>query len=248
MARPLCGPVSDRLRFRRRTVRLTRALEELKESRNSLINELKIAHELIDQKNTEVAEAHHRVKNCIQTAMAILKMQADIHADGDQHGRLANALNEASQRLTYIARAHEMLYEFGAGKQSIEMSSYLSDICADFASAHAMRPVQLVVSAEPLKLDVRRAVSVALIVVEGVTNAYKHAFPGGQGGAVKVELRKIGGDRVVLGVSDDGIGFQVDGQEGSVGMKILRSFSRNLGGEAVIEGRAGTRIVVEFPL
>lgn len=248
MALPSFGQATGYFRYLRPTVRLRRALAEQRESNSRLIDELRTTHELLDQKNAEVMEANHRLKNSIQTAISILKAQADIYADLENHSRIAIALNEASQRLAYIARAHEILYGRGAGKQSVQMDHYLTDICAGLAAAHAQRPVELIVAAEPLELEVRRAVSVALIVVEAVTNAYKHAFANGRHGAIRVELRKKGGDRVFLGVSDNGVGFHPDRHESSVGMRILRNFSRNLGGEAIIDGTAGTRVAVEFPL
>lgn len=248
MTWPSFGQATGYFRYLRPTARLRRALAEQRESNSRLIDELRTTHELLDQKSAEVMEANHRLKNSIQAAISILRAQADIYADLENHSRIAIALNDASQRLAYIARAHEILHGRAAGKQSVEMDRYLTDICAGLAAAHAQRPVELIVTAEPLELDVRRAVGVALIAVEAVTNAYKHAFVNGRRGTIRVELRKRDGDRAFIGVSDDGVGFHPDRHEGSVGMRILRSFSRNLGGEAIIDGSAGTRVAVEFPL
>lgn len=226
--------------------KLRSTIDNLRNSRDRLLDEINSARALADLRSEQVVETNHRLKNSIQTAMSILNLQADVYADKDGCGPIASALIDVSKRLSYIARAHEMLYEHGVGKQSIDMDVYLSDICTAFAAAHADRPVRLATTVEPLVLDVRRAVTVALIVVEAVTNAYKHAFPDGRRGSIQVDLRRLD-DHVQLTIADDGIGFAAAGHEQAIGMKILRGFSRNLGAEPVIESAAGTRITIIFP-
>jgi len=44
-----------------------------------------------------------------------------------------------------------------------------------------------------------------LILNELITNALKHAFPEGQRGSVRVELRKLGAVAMLLAVGDDGV-------------------------------------------
>jgi two-component sensor histidine kinase len=218
----------------------------LRKSRDSLRDDLSAARKLIAFKTEEAIEANHRLKNGIQTAMSILNIQADLYADSDDHPEIGRMLTEASKRLGFIARAHDMLRGHAEGVQSVEMNRYLSELCTTFAAAHAPRDIELIVTVEPLALDVRRAVSVALIVVEAVTNAYKHAFPDHRHGSTRVDLRAMGG-QVRLSVTDDGIGFADADLPDSLGMRIMRGFSRDLGARIAITGAAGTSVIVTFP-
>lgn len=216
---------------------------DLRNSRDRLAEDLGAARALIDIRTEEVMEANHRVKNSIQTAMSILNIQADIYAGDDRGREVAATLNEASRRLAHIARAHELLHDTGVDRQSIEMDAYLSGICAALAAAHADRPIELIFEVEPLTLEVQRAVSLTLILVEAVTNAYKHGFPAGRPGTIRVAFGAFDG-RSRLSIADDGIGFAAPEHEHSSGMRIMRGFSHNAGADIVIDGTAGTRVTV----
>ncbi len=72
----------------------------------------------------------------------------------------------------------------------------------------AFHPKQTLVCAggrEGLTLDASRAVNVAFITSEAVTNALKHAFPDSRPGTISVSCRRHGGGGL-LEVSDSGIG------------------------------------------
>ena len=50
------------------------------------------------------------------------------------------------------------------------------------------------------------AIPCGLILNELISNALKHAFPGDQGGEIKVQLHKTGIGDVQLTISDNGVG------------------------------------------
>ena len=89
-----------------------------------------------------------------------------------------------------------------------------------------------------------------LIVGEAVTNALKHAFPAGREGRVRVELRAIGGGMMRLVVEDDGVGMSVERRTGSLGLRLVEMFAKQVKGRAAMEagrGGQGTAVVVIFP-
>jgi two-component sensor histidine kinase len=80
-----------------------------------------------------------------------------------------------------------------------------------------------------------------LIVNELVTNAYKHAFPGGRSGEINIEMRRNSDDLLVLTVADNGVGLPsaVDPERAeTLGLTLVRTLSRQLQAELFI-GRAG---------
>ena len=105
---------------------------------------------------------------------------------------------------------------------------------------HARLPVD-----EPA-LDQRVAIALYRMVQEALTNVARHA----QARSVDIELC-TDGDRLLLTVSDDGIGVDASTLQrtGSFGLMGLRERAHMLGGSIEIGGRAGggTRLVVRLP-
>jgi two-component sensor histidine kinase len=199
--------------------------------------------EQLQAKSDLLTEVNHRAKNSLQMAMALLAMQAQ----GAEDGRVASALQAAAERLGYLARVHELLYQRGDDIQEIDIGGFLRDIGAALAEAFRRGEVTLRYDVPALKLDVARATSVALIVGEAVLNAYKYAFPAGAGGTIAIRCREKGGI-VFLAVRDDGAGFPAEQRRGSLGMRLLRALGRALGGETAVDSGNGTEVSLSFPL
>lgn len=194
-------------------------------------------------KSDLLTEVNHRAKNSLQMAMALLSMQALACEDS----RVASALHAAMERLGHLSRVHELLYQRGDDIQEIDISSFLRDIGGALEEAFKREDVELRYEVSPLKLDVGRGTSVALIVGEAVLNSYKYAFPAGASGTITIRC-KLEGEAISLVVRDDGGGFPAEQRRGSLGMRLLRALGRSLGGETVVtSGDDGTEVSVSFP-
>ena len=89
-------------------------------------------------------------------------------------------------------------------------------------------------------------VPLGLIVGEAVTNALRHAFPEGREGRVRVELRADSGGTMRLLVEDDGIGMPAERRAGSLGLRLIEMFAKQVKGRAGMEaGRDGQGTIVE---
>jgi two-component sensor histidine kinase len=88
-----------------------------------------------------------------------------------------------------------------------------------------------------------------IILNELVTNALKYAFPTpGKPGIIRVELSRTEGD-VRLLVADNGVGVLPETQStGSMGLDLVRTLTRQLGGSFELESRAGCVAQVVFQL
>lgn len=188
-------------------------------------------------------EVNHRAKNSLQMAMAMLSMQALASDDS----RVASALQAAAERLGYLARVHELLYQRGDDIQEIDIGSFLRDIGDALEVAFRRDEVQLRYDVPPLTLDVGRATSVALIVGEAVLNSYKYAYPAGASGTIEI-LCTAERETITLAVRDNGAGFPAEQRRGSLGMRLLRALGRSLGGETSVKSGRGTEVSVSFPL
>ena len=106
----------------------------------------------------------------------------------------------------------------------------------------------LSISADPLTVGLDFAIPFGLLVTELVTNAIKHAFPGGSG-TIHVQVTNIGEDEVMLLVRDDGCGTDAltagTGSTGSgLGKDIITSMARQLQGDVTYSYDDGTLVEV----
>ncbi len=93
-------------------------------------------------------------------------------------------------------------------------------------------------------------VPLGLIAGEALTNAFKHAFPEGHAGRVRVGLHTNGGGTMRLLVEDDGAGMPAERRAGSLGLRLIEMFAKQVKGRAAMEagrGGQGTAVVVTFP-
>ena len=93
-------------------------------------------------------------------------------------------------------------------------------------------------------------VPLGLIAGEALTNALEHAFPEGREGVVRVGLRANGGGTMRLLVEDDGAGMPAERRAGSLGLRLVEMFAKQVKGRAAVEagrGGQGTAVVVTFP-
>ena len=188
-------------------------------------------------------EVNHRAKNSIQIAMSLLGLQ--MHATQSEEVRLE--LASAIRRLGNIAAAHLMLNSQSSDEQRTSFRAYLTLICTETHQSLGGERIELIVRTDELALDTSRAINLALIASEALTNAMKYAFPDGRSGTIRVECYQEGDD-ATLTIADDGIGFATTSRGGALGLRLVRTLAEAIGGEAEIDGSNGTRIEVRFKL
>lgn len=192
---------------------------------------------------TMLHEVNHRAKNSIQIAMSLLGLQ--MHATKSEETRLE--LASAIRRLGNIAAAHLMLNSQSPNEQRTSFRAYLTLICTETHQSLGGERTQLIVDTDELALDTSRAINLALIASEALTNAMKYAFPDGRQGTIRVDCH-ADGENARLIIADDGIGFGATSREGALGLRLVSTLARAIGGEAEIDGTNGTRIEVRFSL
>jgi two-component sensor histidine kinase len=234
-----------------RTRELSRMVDDLRrenEKRRAAEEVLKHTLEdkdiLLHQREVLTREVNHRVKNTLQMVSALLTVQAATTTEK----AVSDGLQAAIRRLDRLAEIHQLLYESEEAGMAVSLSSYLQFLCdhlilaSDLSSEH----VALSVDAEEGHWSADEAIPIALIVNEGVTNALKHAFPNNRQGVVTVGLHHVGQNFHELVISDNGVGAHGMKRSGSLGMKLIDTFARQLRGTVHISNETGTRITVRL--
>ena len=202
----------------------------------------------IANRDLDLAEFDHRVKNNFAIVASLLDMQRRRAKDPGTGDALTVALN----RVQSIARAHRHLYRGGSGERpgTIEISDYMADLCTTLSDALLLRgAITLSCTSDNQVMKRDRAVSIGLVANELVTNAAKHAFRGRDAGRITVSYAVQPG-RSSLTVEDDGVGVAAsvgDGRDGGLGTRLIDAFARQAHGTLATEsGEWGTRVRLEL--
>lgn len=195
------------------------------------------------EKEILLAEVHHRVKNNLAIITGILALQQDRFDDA----RYLDLYSEAITKIKSIALIHELLYQTDSF-ESIDFRTYLTSLTRFIQSSVDIGSrIRIQVDADESRMGLNMAVPCGLIVSELVTNAFKHAFHGAEGGAVDVEFR-VNGDRFTLRVRDSGTSVRSADQlsrDGGLGMALVSGLTEQLGGSLSYDFTNGTTIIME---
>jgi two-component sensor histidine kinase len=190
-------------------------------------------------------EITHRVKNSLAIVASMLKLQANEANDP----ALTLHLEKAASRVSAVAKAHERIHQAN-GPDRLDLGAYVRDVCQDLNEATPLCHIEVAVD-PGIDVQTDRAVPIALIANELITNAAKYAYPVDQGGNIWVRVARAADDTIELSVRDEGQGLPADFEPHSapgLGMRIVRALSKQL--NAAIQVRRlnpGTEFVATVP-
>ena len=202
------------------------------------------------EKTALLKEIHHRVKNNLQVISSLLSLQSSHSTEPAARAELT----EAQNRVKAMAMIHQLLYE-RSDLSRVDLGDYLQrlgDLLAKTYGLDSSR-IRFQVQAAPVavELDLHRAVPCGLVVVELVTNAFKHAFPAGRSGRVGISLQNAPGGNAILVVEDDGVGMPAGWKEGcgsNLGLQLVPLLAEQLQATLLRPATSGTRVELHFPI
>jgi PAS domain S-box-containing protein len=217
-----------------------------KEAERALEQALEQIKTSLREKEVLLKEIHHRVKNNMQVITSLLSLQSRTIGDG----QALAVFQDSQNRVKSMALIHETLYQ-SKDLSRINFAEYLQKLVAHVARSYRVRPdaVRINVSVDDISLPIDTAVPCGLIINELASNSLKYAFPADAAGEVNITFAAAGA-RYVLRVSDTGVGLPAgfDPERGkSLGMKLVRMLTSQLGGELEWRNGVGTTFEITFP-
>ncbi len=197
-------------------------------------------------KSAMIQEVHHRVKNNLQTIVALLRMQARRLEPGEAR----QIIEEGISRILSVAVIHEFLSQDES--QVINIREVTQRIINQMQQG-VLGPdkrIRLRLQGPSVYLRTQQATSCALIINELLQNAVEHGYRRRSAGTVTVILEDEG-DRVAVRICDDGGGLPADfdlDRGSSLGLQIVKTLVRDdLKGEFELQGGKGVSATVRFP-
>jgi PAS domain S-box-containing protein len=232
-------------------------------NRGNEINVLVVARDITDRKRTEewihaslrekellLGEVHHRVKNNMQVISGLL----DLQARSSGNPELTERLNESQNRIRSMALIHEKLY--GSKDFSrIDLAGYVRVLSQELFQTYKINQwkIALIVQTDgDVYVDINKAIPCGLILNELISNALKHAFPGGRQGELQIIIREMKDTEIEIVVRDNGLGLpgDVDIHEPlTIGLYLVNGLVKNqLDGQIEVRRDNGTEFRITFPL
>jgi two-component sensor histidine kinase len=199
----------------------------------------------IRDKDLLLKEIQHRVKNNLQLITALIRLEARTERGGDKVN-----LERLASRIEALQFLYQAMTAAPPG-QEIDLGQYLGQIAAGVMKAHAVEGIRLDVKVEASPVSINVAMPVGLAVNELLTNAFKYAFAGREGGVITLQCLRTAPNTYRVVVADDGIGLP-EGvswpREGKLGALIMQTLRENAKTGLNVESApgAGTRVSISF--
>lgn len=207
--------------------------------------EEKISAALVE-KEALLKEVHHRVKNNLQLICSLLRLQSKEAAD-EAGLRL---FRKSEERIRSLALVHEKLYR-SESLSTINFGGYLHDLVAQLvrSGGSLQTPIDVEYTVVDMQFPIDTAITCGLIVNELVTNSMKHAKADGGSTRLRIGLDRREDD-VSISVWDNGstqVSSNLVDESVSLGLRLVRTLTRQLGGTVVVSPDEGVRFTIHLP-
>jgi PAS domain S-box-containing protein len=195
------------------------------------------------EKEDLLIELQHRAKNSFSMVYGLVELMAR----GSQSESVKSALSEISSKILAVSEMYDLLYTTKA-VSVVNLDEYLQKVLEGLPVN--WRKISLTSKLDPIRVSVKTAIPIGLIVSEIITNAVKYAFPEDRFGSINISLRKTDSGSV-LTIEDDGIGIPKEfilGETKTSGLGLVSALTTQIEGKISMQVENGTRFALEIPI
>jgi PAS domain S-box-containing protein len=210
------------------------------------ITDRKRAEELkkkeLNEKRVLLRELYHRTKNNIQVISSMIRLRSR----QVENTSVKDILREIDNKIQSMALVHKKLYE-SQELSSLNLNTYFQDLIGLIRNSYSMTEdrIKIIYKGADIPVLIDTAIPLGLVLNELLSNAYKHAFPGGRKGKIRVELSRGPSREIILDVSDNGIGLPPDfdvEKDGKLGLGTVMALGQlQLDGEVRFKNKKGCK-------
>lgn len=227
-----------------RTRELEGALKSLqKENKQRRVAEIEISNSL-HEKEVLLKEIHHRVKNNLQIVSSLLFFQSKQIEDP----KMLDMFRDGQNRVKSMALIHEKLYQSG-DLANIDFKQYVKKLTNFLFQSYGINQAKIKFknNVQDVELGVDTAVPFGLIINEIVSNSLKHGFKTQEFGEVKIDMGYDENNKLILIISDNGVGISEDlniEESESLGLRLVNNLTTQLNGTITFLNNNGTTVKI----
>jgi PAS domain S-box-containing protein len=189
------------------------------------------------EKDTLLAEIHHRVKNNLAMISAMMMLQSEKTENAELKEKLLNSTN----RIKAIANIHEHLYDT-ANFSRIDFAQNTELLIQSIIDSQSLeKEVSVSNTGESCYLNINQGIYCSIIINEVVTNILNHAFSRLHSGTIEIDIREEN-EQVTICISDDGHPlpetFPHEESQG-LGVELIHILTRQLEGSFTFNSKGG---------
>ena len=194
-----------------------------------------------EEKSFLLKEIHHRVKNNFQIVSSLLSFQKREFNDPI----ISQKFEESRLRITSMAKIHERMYQ-AEDLKTIDVKKHLSELVFEIVDNYQIEAVIMVnTNIHDVSINMKTLIPIGLIINEIITNSMKYAFSNLEKGIISISLKAINKNTFEMILGDNGIGID-KAQKGSLGMKLVDIFVKQIDGTIVLLDTPGTNYKITF--
>ncbi|RPI73119.1 MAG: PAS domain S-box protein [Ignavibacteriales bacterium] len=207
------------------------------------VQQIKLEKSLKD-KEVLLKEIHHRVKNNLQVISSLLNLQRGyIHDES-----MLNIFRSSQSRISAMALIHEKLYG-SENLSNIDFKDYVFSITKNLLETYrnSTQDIKINLDIEDIALTVDTSINFGLIINELVSNSLKYAFQKKEKGIIDITLYRKKNNKLVLKVSDNGIGLPENfkmKRRNSLGLELVSNIVEQLQGKLEISKNGKTEFKI----
>lgn len=227
----------NRIIFHSTKVRVIEILKDITETKN---NEIELV-----LKSVAIKEAHHRIKNSLQTVASLLRSQSR-RCENEEAKKY---LKEAVDRIFAVSTTHDLLAKSIGEK--VKVKEAIEILVENISKSINDKESNIYINGDNFYITGRKLSSLLLVINEVIQNCYDHAFKDKENGTIRILIQSNGEEKTIA-IVDDGNGYNVEQvqEKNSLGLKIVKSYMiDSLKGEfEVISNKKGTQTILKFKI
>jgi two-component sensor histidine kinase len=241
----LTARIESRLRVHRAEKTIKRTNKQLQDLADQNYQLYEQARRDAEERALLLRELDHRVRNNLAVITGLIRMERN-----RRPARPAEeALESLENRLRSFIFVHEALRR--QNYKGVPIRETTEKLAERLRTAwHVERRIEIRLEGDSPILDEKQGFATSLILNELIANAFRHGFPPGRNGVLRINIRQLRG-RVRVEVVDDGVGTQVEKKSDVVGSgrSIVNALATDelAGTFEFSSNENGTVAAVEFP-
>jgi len=189
----------------------------------------------------QLAEANHRIANSLTLLVSMVRMQAvAIKKSGESYSNaeVRHLLDGVAARISTISQLHRILSHVGTDGV-ISLKPHMHEVTDALVAALSSpeQQVRIMHTGGDCLVLTRHVQPIVLMLCEIFVNAMKYAHPAGVPLIMVVDCQASADGRLVLTISDDGVGLPegfVPERDGGLGFKVMGKLADEIGGQLEI--------------
>ncbi|WP_162996283.1 histidine kinase dimerization/phosphoacceptor domain -containing protein [Mucilaginibacter celer] len=202
---------------------------------------------LLASREKLLKEVQFRVQDNLKIIISLLSRQSDFITDQDA----LEAIGQSQSRMMAMSLVYGLV-EPENEHTGVNLAAYVSTLVAFLQENHQKaKYIRFVLNLDPVHVDLSKAVPLALMVHEILTNSIRHAFLFQEYPEINIELQLLPGEPVRLFIQDNGSGLPDDLDpvtSRSFGFSLIVGLASQIDALPVFRSHMGLAVEISFAL